>query len=177
MPPQERAARPAPSSAKLAGTGHLTAGIASATLYDGGKGSFHDEGREGGTAMQAPSAINRAIRVVLATLLLAGCASVAPTRITSVGELAGNWQGTITQGFNGPQQLYYLTIHPDGSMVAQWGPNWQWGKVTVNNGGAATFEVSDIATGPLNYYAGPTGRSITMEPTFGGWYVQVTPAK
>ena len=126
--------------------------------------------------MPAPKIISRAIQVVLVTLLLAGCASVPPTRVTSVDELAGNWQGTITQGFNGPQQLYYLTIQPDGRMVAQWGPNWQWGKVTVN-GGAATFEMSDIASGPLNYYAGPNGRSITMEPTFGGWYVQVRPAK
>ena len=134
------------------------------------------KGAKEATAVQAPKAISHAVRVVLATLLLAGCASVAPTRITSVGELAGDWQGTITRGFNGPQQPYFLTIHPDGSMVAQWGPNWQWGKVTVN-GGAATFEMSDIATGPVNYYAGPKGRSITMEPTFGGWYVQVTPAK
>jgi hypothetical protein len=128
------------------------------------------------TAMQASNAISRAVWVVLAIVLFAGCASVPPTRIASVGQLAGNWQGTITQGFNGPQQLYYLTIQPDGHMVAQWGPNWQWGNVTVK-GGAATFEMSDIASGPLNYYDGPKGRSITMEPTFGGWYVQVTPAK
>jgi hypothetical protein len=134
------------------------------------------KGAKDGTAKRASRAISRAVWVVLATFLLAGCASVPPTRVTSVDELAGNWQGTITRGFNGPQELYYLTIQPDGRMVAQWGPNWQWGKVTVN-GGAATFEMSDIASGPLNYYAGPKGRSITMEPTFGGWYVQVTPAK
>jgi hypothetical protein len=134
------------------------------------------KGAKEATSMQAPRAISRAAWVVLATFLLAGCASVAATRVTSVGELAGNWQGTITQGFNGPQQFYYLTIQPDGRMVAQWGPNWQWGKVTVN-GGAATFEMSDITSGPLNYYDGPKGRSITMEPTFGSWYVQVTPAK
>jgi hypothetical protein len=134
------------------------------------------KGAKEATAIRAPRAINRAVWAVLVTFVLAGCASVAPTQITGVGELAGNWQGTITEGFNGPQQLYYLTIHPDGRMVAQWGPNWQWGKVTVNGGGA-TFEMSDIASGPLNYYAGPKGRSITMEPTFGGWYVRVTPAK
>ena len=134
------------------------------------------KGAKEATAIQAPRAIHHAVWVVLVTLLLAGCASVASTPVTSVGELAGNWQGTITEGFNGPQQLYYLTIQPDGRMVAQWGPNWQWGKVTVN-GGAATFEMSDITSGPLNYYAGPKGRSITMEPTFGGWYVQVRPAK
>ena len=134
------------------------------------------KGAKPATGKRAPRAIDCAVLVVLVALSLAACASVAPTPVTSVGELAGNWQGTITQGFNGPQQLYYLTIQPDGRMVAQWGPNWQWGKVTVN-GGAATFEMSDIASGPLTYYAGPKGRSITMEPTFGGWYVQVTPAK
>ena len=56
-----------------------------------------------------------------------------------------------------------------GPELAMGQGNGQWG--------AATFEMSDIASGPLNYYAGPKGRSITMEPTFGGWYVQVTPAK
>src|SRR5688500_8430511 len=90
------------------------------------------KGAKEARVMRAPSAISRAGRVVLATFLLAGWASVAPTPVASVGELAGNWQGTITQGFNGPQQFYYLTIQPDGRMVAQWGPNWQWGKVTVN---------------------------------------------
>jgi hypothetical protein len=128
------------------------------------------------TSMQAPRTISRLVFVGLAVVVLAGCASVPPSRVASVEELAGDWQGTITQGFNGPQQFYYLTIHPDGRMVAQWGPNWQWGKVTVN-GGAATFEMSNISRGPLNYYDGPKGRNITMEPQFGGWYVQVTPAK
>ena len=126
--------------------------------------------------MRAPRTINRTVAVVLVMVFLAGCASVPPTPVTSVGELEGKWQGTITLGFNGPQLGYFLTIEPDGRMVAQWGPNWQWGQVTVN-GGAATFEMSNIASGPLNYYNGPNGRSITMSPTFGGWYVQVTPAK
>ena len=115
--------------------------------------------------------------LVLAALLGAGCASVRSTPLESVSQIAGKWQGTITEGFNGPQSLYYLTIRPDGSMVAQWGANWQQGKVTVS-GGAATFEMfSDIASGPLKYYDSPRGRSITMEPTFGGWFVQVTPAR
>lgn len=116
------------------------------------------------------------VGLALAALLGAGCASTSPTPLAGVGEIAGNWQGTITQGFNGPQQLYYLTIYPDGRMVAQWGPNWQQGRVTVSRG-AATFEMSDIASGPLKYYNGPDGRSITMEPAFGAWYVRVTPAR
>src|SRR5262245_36050343 len=116
--------------------------------------------------MKTPTALDRAPKFLLAALLLAACASVQATPVTSMSQLAGKWQGTITQGFNGPQQLYYLTIEPDGSMVAQWGINWQSGKVTVN-GGAATFEMSDIASGPLKYYDGPKGRSITMEPKIG----------
>ena len=121
----------------------------------------------------------RTARWALAAVMLfalGACASTQPTPVTSVGELAGKWQGTITQGFNGPQEGYFLTIQPDGSMVAQYGQNWQWGKVTLN-GGKATFEMNDTATGPLNYYAGPKGRTITMEPLFGGWSVQVTPAQ
>jgi len=112
----------------------------------------------------------------LAPLVLAACATIPTTPVTSVAELAGRWQGTITQGFNGPQVLYYLTIRPDGTMEATWGSNWQWGKITVS-GNAATFEMSDISRGPLKYYDGPGGKRITMEPTFGGWYVQVTPAR
>jgi len=114
--------------------------------------------------------------MALAPLLLAACATIPTTPVTSVEELAGRWQGTITQGFNGPQHLYYLTIRPDGTMEATWGSTWQWGKIMVANG-AATFEMSDISSGPLSYYAGPGGKSITMEPTFGGWYVQVTPVR
>ena len=48
------------------------------------------------------------------------------------------------------------------------------GQVTLN-GAAATFEMNDIATGPRHCYAGPKGRTIAMEPLFGGWYGQVTP--
>jgi len=114
--------------------------------------------------------------LLLAAILVAACASAPPARVTSMSEIAGKWQGTITRGFNGRQELYYLTIDPDGKMVAQWGPNWQWGKVTLDGAGA-TFEMSDRSTGPLKYYSGPQGRSITMEPTFGGWYVQVTPVR
>jgi hypothetical protein len=58
---------------------------------------------------------------------------------------------------------------------AQWGPNWQWGKVTISGGGAATFEMSDHTSGPLTYHEEPGGRRIlTMKPLFGEWYVQAT---
>jgi hypothetical protein len=124
----------------------------------------------------ARTTANAARLLALAALVLGGCASAQPTPITSLSEIAGNWQGTITRGFNGPQEFYYLTIHPDGSMVAQWGLNWEWGRVTVA-GGAATFEMRNISTGPLYYYGGPGTRLITMEPLFGGWYVRVSPVR
>jgi len=115
--------------------------------------------------------------LLLAALGIAACASAAPpARVTSMSQIAGKWQGTITRGFNGRQELYYLTIEPDGKMVAQWGPNWQWGKVTLDSSGAS-FEMSDRSSGPLKYYQSSQGRQITMEPTFGGWYVQVTPVR
>ena len=83
------------------------------------------------------------LRVALVVVLFAGCASAAspPTPITGISEIEGRWQGTITLGFNGPEELYWITIHPDGSYVAQWGANWQWGKVMVS-GGTATFDVT-----------------------------------
>ena len=118
----------------------------------------------------------RLLLLALCSLVLATCATIPTTPVTSVEELAGKWQGTITLGFNGPQYLYYLTIHPDGTMEAMWGSNWQWGKITVANG-AATFEMNDIDSGPVKYYAVPGGRTITMEPTFCGWYVQVSPVR
>jgi hypothetical protein len=120
----------------------------------------------------------RAAAIVLAAMLLAGCASLPkspPVPITSMSQIAGKWQGTITSGFSGPEQLYYLTIHPDGGTVAQWGLNWQWGKITLA-GGSAAFEGSgDVSTATVTLYEAP--RSLTMNSTFGNWSVYVTPAR
>ena len=129
--------------------------------------------------MNASRAINFAVRAALAIALLAGCASTgssAATPIMDMGQIEGKWQGTITLGFAGPEALYYLTINPDGSLVAQWGMNWQSGKVTLS-GGVATFEMSDVSSGTLKYYNGPGGRSLALNSTFGNWSAQVTPIK
>jgi hypothetical protein len=118
-------------------------------------------------------------RMLLIGLLVGGCASMKsgpPTPITSMSQIEGKWQGTITRGFNGPMELYWLTIHPDCSFEAQYGMNWQWGKVTLSNG-AATFDVTapGPSSGTLVYYAGPPTPSLTLNPTFGGWSAQVKP--
>jgi hypothetical protein len=118
----------------------------------------------------------RASAMLLLTALLAGCASAPPTRLNTIGPLVGKWQGTITVGMGAPQ-FYFLTVNPDGSIVAQWGVNWQWGTITVNGSEGARFELDHITSGTLLYYGGPKGPSIQMTPDFGGWYVWVTPAK
>jgi len=120
--------------------------------------------------------IGLTVRALVVCAMIAACASAPPTPITSMSQIEGRWQGTITLGFNGPQELYWLTIQPDGRFEAQWGMNWQWGTVTLSNG-AGTFEATapGSATGTLTYYVGPGKRTLTMNSTFGNWSVQVTP--
>jgi hypothetical protein len=118
----------------------------------------------------------RATAVLVLAALLVGCASAPPQRLNTIGPLVGKWQGTIAVGM-GPPQFYFLTINPDGSLVATWGPNWQWGTVTVNGSEGARFELDHLTSGTLLYYDGPKGKAIQMTPDFGGWYVWVTPVK
>jgi uncharacterized protein YndB with AHSA1/START domain len=119
----------------------------------------------------------RGVFVLAVVALLAGCASAAPpVRLMSIEPLVGKWQGTIAVGM-GPPQFYYLTVNPDASIVATWGANWQWGKITVNGTEGARFELDHITTGTLLYYSGPSGKAIQMTPDFGGWYVWITPVK
>jgi uncharacterized protein YndB with AHSA1/START domain len=119
----------------------------------------------------------RGVFVLAVVALLAGCASGAPpTRLMSIEPLVGKWQGTIAVGM-GPPQFYYLTVNPDASIVATWGANWQWGKITVNGTEGARFELDHITTGTLLYSRGPSGKAIQMTPDFGGWYVWITPVK
>ena len=129
--------------------------------------------------MSARLAVDRGVRMLLAIVLLAGCGTLpssSPTPITSMSQIEGKWQGTITLGFAGPQELYEITIQPDGNFVAQWGPNWQWGKVTLGSG-AANFEITapGSSTGTVLYYAGSGKRTLTFNSTFGNWSTQVTP--
>ena len=125
-----------------------------------------------------PAIVRFAAQALLVCAIATGCSSVSsspPTPITSMSQIEGKWQGTITLGFAGPQEFYEITISPDGSFVAQYGPNWQWGKVTLGDG-SASFEVTapGTSTGTLKYYAGPGKRSLTMNSTFGNWSVQAT---
>jgi hypothetical protein len=120
----------------------------------------------------------RSLRGALALAVMAlaaGCATVPSKPLTDVRAIEGKWRGTITVGMGAPQ-FYYLTVNPDSTIVAEWGPNWQWGKITLS-GGQARFEISHLTSGALLYFDGSDGRVITMRPDFGGWYVYVTPLK
>jgi hypothetical protein len=66
-------------------------------------------------------------------------------------------------------------IHPDGTLVARWGANWQRGKVTLGSGGDASFDMSGVSSGTVSYYDGPGGRSLALNATFGNWSANVTP--
>ncbi len=125
--------------------------------------------------MRMPRARSFARRILVAAVLLSGCASAASTPITSIQAIEGKWQGTITTG-SGSQEFYYLTIHPDGSIVAQWGINWKWGKITLS-GGQGSFELLERVTGTVQYYDRPGGRSLTLKPEFEDWIAYVTPVK
>ena len=108
--------------------------------------------------------------------LVAGCASVPSTSLADIRAIEGKWRGTITFNLGSPQ-FYYLTVNPDSTIVTEWGPNWQWGTITLS-GGQARFEVSHLSSGTLLYFNdAKEGRVITMTPDFGGWYVYVTPLK
>jgi hypothetical protein len=118
----------------------------------------------------------RAALLLMIVAMLAGCASAPPKRLASIEPLVGKWQGTIAVGL-GPPLLYYLTVNPDGTVVATWGSNWQWGKLTPTGGEAVRFELSHLTSGTLLYYDGPGGKAIQMTPDFGGWYVYATPVR
>lgn len=93
-------------------------------------------------------------------------------RITSVGAIAGKWRGNIKFG-RGPYELFYLTINPDGSLMAWWGVATRWGKVELG-GRRARFSLY-IWSGDLEYFEGGGQRLLTLKEDFGGFYAQVSP--
>ena len=116
----------------------------------------------------------RATLILLAAALLLGASSVTGKPITGIRMIEGKWRGQISFT-GGPYEIYYLTINPDGSIVAAWGANTRWGKVTLS-GGKARFSFPTEG-GVLYYYEGKDGRVITLKPDFGGWDAQVRPLK
>ena len=124
--------------------------------------------------MTTSRVIARATLILLAAALLLGASSVTGKPITDIRMIEGKWRGQISFT-GGPYEIYYLTINPDGTIVAAWGANTRWGKVTLS-GAKARFSFP-IESGVLYYYEGKDGRVITLKPDFGGWDAQVRPLK
>ncbi len=124
--------------------------------------------------MTTPTVIARATLVLLAAAFLLGASNVTGKPITDIRMIEGKWRGQIAFA-GGPYEIYYLTINPDATIVAAWGANTRWGKVTLTDGKARfSFPTS---SGVLYYYEEKDGRVITLRPDFGGWDVQVRPLK
>jgi hypothetical protein len=124
--------------------------------------------------MTAPRTIARATLILLAAALLLGASSITGKPITDIHMIEGSWRGQIKFA-GGPFEIYYLTVNPDATIVAAWGPNWRWGKVALT-GGKARFSFP-TSSGDLYYYEEKEGRVMTLRPDFGGWDAQVRPLK
>jgi hypothetical protein len=124
--------------------------------------------------MTTPRAMGRVALILLAAALLLGASSVTGKPIADVHIIEGKWRGQISFT-GGSHEIYYLTINPDATIVAAWGANTRWGKVTLS-GGKARFSFP-TESGVLYYYEEKDGRVITLRPDFGGWDVQVRPLK
>ncbi|HSE06040.1 MAG TPA: hypothetical protein VLK35_17965 [Methylomirabilota bacterium] len=123
----------------------------------------------------------RAARALTAGLLLAaalapaGCVSLPPARgVTDIDLLVGEWRGQITFR-GGPYQLFYLTINPDGTLVAWWAGMTRWGKVTLEDG-RARFGLY-IWSGNLDYLEGGGDRVLLLKEDFSHWDAIVRPLR
>jgi len=112
--------------------------------------------------------------------IMASCASLpsaAGEPITDINQIVGKWAGTITPGHNSVQEPFYLTIMPDGRLVAGWGVDTAWGSVTLRNG-QATFEMKPpISQGSIRLYVDGGKRTLIMDAVLPSFLAQVTPAQ
>jgi hypothetical protein len=111
--------------------------------------------------------------LVLTALAPAGCAPLPPARqVTDINLIAGRWQGQIVFG-RGSYQLFYLTINPDGTLIASWDGVTRWGKVTLE--GARTRFSFYIWSGNLDYLEGGGNRVMLLKEDFSQWDAIVRP--
>jgi len=125
--------------------------------------------------MKTESTLSRFAVVALALIVLAGCASTSatPTPVNSIELLVGKWQGTLDQGL-GAIQPFYLTINPDGTLVATWGINWNNGTVTVDKG-VASYQMSPPPReGTFRYYATGAKPNLFMDDTFANFHAAMS---
>ncbi len=105
----------------------------------------------------------------------AGCAPLPPARqVTEMGLVAGRWQGQIAFS-RGPYELFYLTINPDGTLIASWDGVTRYGKVTLE--AKRTRFSLYLWSGNLDYLEGNGERVILMKEDFSSWDAIVRPLR
>ena len=81
------------------------------------------------------AARSRVLYAVAIALLIAGCSPLPPARpITSVGDIAGRWQGKGVAQPSGEEVDVTMTIEQDGSYSAVIGPMSLAGTITLVDG-------------------------------------------
>src|SRR5215831_2653610 len=116
--------------------------------------------------------MGRAHRLLLMLLLAlglgGGCATVPPLQtIPDVATIAGEWSGVIQYG-RGSYELFYLTINPDGSLIAWWGLYTRYGRVDLSQE-RPRFTLYTW-NGDLEYLAGGGRRVLILRSDFGDLY-------
>jgi hypothetical protein len=97
----------------------------------------------------------------------------SPDTVTSLDQVAGQWQGLMSWpgNFNQP---FYLTILPDGRLHAVWGTHQTWGNATVE-GGQARFQMRPPPLeGDLKLYAREAPPTLVMQELWGTFIVLLT---
>jgi len=123
--------------------------------------------------MRTARSLHRAAMVMLFLELGTGCASAPPTPVTSIDPLVGEWAGTVAIG-RGFQQFFYLTIKPDQTMVASWGINWSWGRVSLANGQASYDMNPPPLEGTIRFYQDNGQPTLYLDDLWGNFYAVVT---
>jgi len=110
--------------------------------------------------------------------IMTGCASLHSAGgepITGIDQIVGKWAGTITPGHDSVREPFYLTITPDGRLVAEWGVDTSWGTVTLRNG-QGTFEMKPpIAQGSIRLYVESGKRTLVMAGVVPSFLAEMTP--
>lgn len=120
------------------------------------------------------------LALLLTLIILTGCASLLPPSgapITDIDQIAGKWVGTINPGYNSFEDPFYLTIMPDGKLVAGWGVNTSWGIVMIRNGQASFQMEPPIAEGSIKLYLDGGKRTLIMDAVNPSFTAQVTPQR
>jgi hypothetical protein len=120
------------------------------------------------------------VRIALTWLALAvlavACATLPPAKpVTSVGQIAGKWQGTVTTG-GGPQSAT-TTINPDGTYSVVLGNQTFPGKMTVADGKLRSRGDKSGAMGTWSLHEGDGKRVPSYKADDGRVTGELTPAK